>query len=228
MTDFTARKLAWLDRIRGDPAVLASDFRVAHALASFMGKSCEMFPAVANIALRAGGASERNVQRALRRLVAGGYLKIGTRKYKATLYLMGDTDVTLARGDSRDADGCHRRRRGVTPVTQKGDTAVTQSLSNNTSLSNTLKGNTFVQPNGWTHDDDWPADYKEQWWEAYPRKQKKTEALKKLETVRAMQVVSWQKMMTAVARIWNDASERQFIPLPTRWLDGERWDDGDN
>jgi Helix-turn-helix domain len=219
-TNLTSHKLKWLDHIRSNPEMLASDFRAAHALASFMGKSGEMFPAVENIARKAGGASERNVQRSLRRLVARGYLKIGAPKYKATLYLMGDTGVTLV---ARDREGCHRRRSGVTPVTGKGDTGVTQTLCKNTYLSNTLKENTFVQP-GWTHEhDDWPEDYKEQFWNAYPRKQKKLAALKILETVRTLHRVPWQKLMMSVAHI--DISDPQFIPLPTRWLEGERWDD---
>jgi hypothetical protein len=215
-TNLTSHKLKWLDHIRSDPEMLASDFRVAHALASFMGKSGEMFPAVENVARKSGGASKRTVQWSLRRLVARGHLKVGKQKYRATLYLMGDGPVTLVEGDMHDADGRQRRRGGVTAAAQKGDSPVTQTLSTNSTLSNSLKENTAAP----SARDDWPDDFREEFWRAYPLKVARKAVNKKLENVRMYDKVSWTTLMAGVNRI-----DRHYVPHPVKWLSEGRWSD---
>lgn len=69
---------------------------------------------------------------------------------------------------------------------------------------------------------DWPRDYREAFWEAYPRRVGKAAALAKLDRVKA-KGVPWAKIIAAIGRI--DASEPKYIPHPTTWLNQGRWDD---
>jgi hypothetical protein len=129
---------------------------------------------------------------------------------------MGDTSDTLVGGDIDDGDGCHRRRRGVTPVTKKGDTSDTQTLCKNTDLSNTLKENTAAP----SARDDWPENYKEAFWQSYPLKISRKAVDKKLESVRKNDNVSWANLMAGIKKI-----DRSYIPSPVKWLNEGRWDD---
>lgn len=71
--------------------------------------------------------------------------------------------------------------------------------------------------------DDWPTDYKDQFWQQYPRKIGRKAAFSKLETIRKSGEVSFAKLMLGVARM--PPNEPRFTPHPTTWLNRGSWDD---
>lgn len=85
-------------------------------------------------------------------------------------------------------------------------------------------------PNGAGHMDDWPEDYREQWWALYPRKLEKKAALAKLERIRKSGEVTWATMKAGVERYAAANSklvDQRFVKHPTTWLSAGCWDDED-
>lgn len=74
-----------------------------------------------------------------------------------------------------------------------------------------------------TNSDDWPKDFREQFWNRYPRKAGKKAAITKLEGVRKRGEVPFGVLMAGIAKI--PISEPRFIPHPATWLNEGRWDD---
>jgi hypothetical protein len=72
---------------------------------------------------------------------------------------------------------------------------------------------------------DWPEDYRERFWQAYPRKIGKKAALRKLETIENANEVSFDRLLSAIRKI--SATEEKFIPHPTTWLNQGRYLDGE-
>lgn len=74
---------------------------------------------------------------------------------------------------------------------------------------------------------NWPADYREQFWLAYPRKVAKIDAMKALEKVRRRGDIPWETIMGAVGRYAAHTHNEtmKFIAHPATWLNGGRWDD---
>jgi uncharacterized protein YdaU (DUF1376 family) len=73
---------------------------------------------------------------------------------------------------------------------------------------------------------DWPSDFREQFWSAYPRKVGKKAAIRKLEVVRKTDKVPWSRFIEAASKV--TAREIRFIPHPATWLNQGRWDDEPN
>lgn len=73
--------------------------------------------------------------------------------------------------------------------------------------------------------DDWPDDYAERFWRAYPRKVAKADSLRKLDQVRKRGEVSFSRLLAAVRNI--DTNDEKFIPYPDTWLDDGRYLDGE-
>lgn len=71
---------------------------------------------------------------------------------------------------------------------------------------------------------DWPKDFREQFWNVYPRKVGKKTAIRKLELVRRNGEIAWVPFLAAIARI--DRKDPQFIPHPATWLTQGRYLDG--
>lgn len=71
--------------------------------------------------------------------------------------------------------------------------------------------------------DDWPEDFRERFWQQYPRKVGRKPALTKLDAIRRSGVVTFDRLMAGVAKI--PSSEPRFIPHPTTWLNRGGWDD---
>jgi uncharacterized protein YdaU (DUF1376 family) len=69
---------------------------------------------------------------------------------------------------------------------------------------------------------DWPADYREVFWEAYPRKVGKKGALRELD--RHRKSVSFEKLISAV-RAYTATADPQFTKHPKTWLTNGCWDD---
>jgi hypothetical protein len=76
---------------------------------------------------------------------------------------------------------------------------------------------------------DWPADYQEQFWRAYPRKIAKGAAMKALERVRKSGKVAWGIVFPAVLAYveWLGDTEhwRPEAKHPSTWINGQCWDD---
>lgn len=72
--------------------------------------------------------------------------------------------------------------------------------------------------------DDWPKDFREQFWKSYPRKLEKKATIKALERTRASRVVPFERLMTAV-RAYAATADPQFTKHPTTWLSKGCWDD---
>ena len=71
---------------------------------------------------------------------------------------------------------------------------------------------------------DWPRDFREQFWAAYPKRVDKAGAMRKLDHVRRSGV-SFVALMSAVERYAALRLERQFTKSPLVWLNKGCWDD---
>ncbi|MFG1302697.1 DUF1376 domain-containing protein [Xanthobacter autotrophicus] len=73
--------------------------------------------------------------------------------------------------------------------------------------------------------DGWPADFKAQFWDAYPHRVGKTDALAKLDRIRKSKRVTFDKLMSGLdAYIRSKPPDRQWCN-PATWLNQGRWDD---
>jgi hypothetical protein len=74
---------------------------------------------------------------------------------------------------------------------------------------------------------DWPADFRERFWKAYPRKAGKAVAFRKLETIRNGGKVTFAALMAGVDRYASACLqiEIQFQKHPATWLNAGCWDD---
>lgn len=73
--------------------------------------------------------------------------------------------------------------------------------------------------------DGWPADFKAQFWEVYPHRVGKTDALAKLDRIRKSKRVTFDKLMSGLnAYIRSKPPDRQWCN-PATWLNQGRWDD---
>lgn len=73
--------------------------------------------------------------------------------------------------------------------------------------------------------DDWPADYRDQFWRAYPHRVGKSAALAKLDRIRKSGGVTFARLMGGLsAYIASKPADRQWCN-PATWLNQGRWDD---
>jgi hypothetical protein len=73
--------------------------------------------------------------------------------------------------------------------------------------------------------DDWPENYGDLFWEAYPRKEEKISAMKKLATIRKSGIVTFADLIAGVKRYCAQQREPQFTKQPTAWLNKGCWAD---
>lgn len=73
--------------------------------------------------------------------------------------------------------------------------------------------------------DDWPSDFGDQFWQAYPRKTEKLAAMKKLAAIRKSGVVTFVDLMAGVQRYAALKTEPQYTKHPTTWLNAGCWAD---
>lgn len=72
---------------------------------------------------------------------------------------------------------------------------------------------------------DWPSDYENQWWKAYPRKHDKKPAMKVLNRIAKAGSTPWEELI-AGTRHYADAvagKEARYIKHPTTFLNAESW-----
>ena len=74
-----------------------------------------------------------------------------------------------------------------------------------------------IKKDGWA----WPKDFRDQFWNAYPRKVGKGSAIRKLEAIRSSGEIEFNRLLTAIGHI--EASDPKFIPHPTTWLNQGRY-----
>ena len=74
---------------------------------------------------------------------------------------------------------------------------------------------------------DWPPDYREQFWQAYPRRVDKGRAMKALDKTCESHIVQWQILIEAVRRYAEVKANKdpEFIKHPATWLHAECWHD---
>lgn len=93
-----------------------------------------------------------------------------------------------------------------------------------------LPATTGISPSGNTGkelsrvESDWPADFREQFWAAYPRKIEKKAAIAALERVRKSGSVPWEKLIGAV-RAYAATADPEYTKHPTTWINKGCWDD---
>jgi DNA-binding transcriptional regulator YhcF (GntR family) len=75
--------------------------------------------------------------------------------------------------------------------------------------------------------DDWPADFKERFWDAYPQKVAQRAALAALARLRRKRGrPRWDELMDGIERSARHARLNGLqMPNPENWLKGERWND---
>jgi hypothetical protein len=167
------------------------------------------WPSIATLA-RYANASERSIQRDIKHLQDLGELVVEVHggetkgQYKSNKYWISISGVS-DRGD--------RLGSGVTNQVIRGDklgkSGVTD-LAYKTSLETSIET--------YTHFD--------KFWSVYPRRTSKRAAVKAYESAVARS--SHDAILAGAIRFANDPNlpQGEFIPYPTTWLNGDRWEDG--
>lgn len=70
---------------------------------------------------------------------------------------------------------------------------------------------------------DWPSNYREVFWAAYPRKVAKAAAIKALDKIHGKH--EWQTIIGGVARLVASKPDPKFTKYPASWLNAGCWDD---
>lgn len=83
------------------------------------------------------------------------------------------------------------------------------------------------QPRAPALEDDWPADFGDQFWQAYPRKTEKLAAMKKLANLRKSGIVTFADLIAGAKRYAAATSntEPKYVKQPTTWLNAGCWAD---
>lgn len=161
-------------------------------------------------------ASERSVKRDIQELVELGELKVVDQaapiksQYKPNLYWVTISGVTDLISGVTDLTP------GVTDRAIRGDTVGTQNL--NITIKEPLKETINVQM-------DFEQEFSD-FWDVYPRKQGKGEARKAF--VKAVKKKPANEVIDAARRLAEDPnrpSNPKYTPMPSVWLNQERWDD---
>jgi hypothetical protein len=74
---------------------------------------------------------------------------------------------------------------------------------------------------------DWPADFAEQFWRAYPRRVAKKVAMAALKRVRQSGEVAFTDLLAAVERYAESVAgqDPQYVAHAATWLNQWRWED---
>lgn len=74
---------------------------------------------------------------------------------------------------------------------------------------------------------EWPRDCGELFWEQYPRRIGKKDAMKALEVVRKSGEVPFEVLLSAVAVYARSVvgKDMKFVAYPASWIRAGRWDD---
>lgn len=72
--------------------------------------------------------------------------------------------------------------------------------------------------------DDWPTDYREQFWSKYPHKVGKPDALGKLDRARKSGATTWATLWAGLERYIAKTDDRPWCN-PATWIHQQRWTD---
>ena len=72
---------------------------------------------------------------------------------------------------------------------------------------------------------EWPENYWERFYQAYPKKQDKKAAQKSLDKIHKSDRVNFIDIMEGLDRMIVSGIELQFVPMPSTFLNRERWND---
>jgi hypothetical protein len=74
---------------------------------------------------------------------------------------------------------------------------------------------------------DWPKDYREVFWQSYPKRVDKAAALRKLDQIRRGAKVPWAALIGGVQRYAESVrgKDQQYTKGPAAWLNAGKWDD---
>lgn len=72
--------------------------------------------------------------------------------------------------------------------------------------------------------ESWPADYREQFWSPYPKKDGKKPALQKLDEIYREDKVEFSRILDGLRRYVSKTDDRPWMN-PFTFLDQERWED---
>lgn len=101
-----------------------------------------------------------------------------------------------------------------------------EGISSNPQLDITdSKTNTRRVPRDVPPADDWPEDYLEQFWKAFPpyRREAKKKVGEKLARIRASREVTWETLIVGV-RKFAATNPGTYAPAPIVWLNNGKWD----
>ena len=203
------------------------------ALADWADDDGECFPLIGQIATKSR-MSERNVKRVLSALEEGGLIArsgtIGGRGKRPSYivktdfgepelpFLKGDNlsekGDNLSKMDSIKGDKCDTKRVTICP---ERVTNATSHIDNHHTTTN--KPSTGAR--------DFVEDDFAKWYEKYPRKEGRGQAIKAYRSARKKadaETIS-AGLDRYVSLITRNRTERRFIKLPASWLNGECWDD---
>ncbi len=120
------------------------------------------------------------------------------------------------------------RKAGVSPQMSPenvpgGDIYLSNTKDSHKELEKKDKSPVLMSPR-----DDWPTDYVEQFWQAYPpqRRTEKAKVAKKLALIRKPGKVTWARLMAGLERYARSGDvARGYAKGPMVWLNGGCWDD---
>lgn len=113
-----------------------------------------------------------------------------------------------------------RRRNGECNVTETAPVTPPETEQKQSTDTEQKERSRAVAPS-----DDWPSDFGDQFWQAYPRKTEKLAAMKKLAAIRKTGVVTFVDLMAGVRRYAALKTEPQYTKHPTTWLNAGCWAD---
>jgi len=82
-----------------------------------------------------------------------------------------------------------------------------------------------TETRGRAREADWPANFRDQFWDAYPHKVGKKTAIDKLKRIKRDGSVSFARLMLGLAAYVHDKPPDRPWCNPATWLNQERWDD---
>jgi uncharacterized protein YdaU (DUF1376 family) len=101
------------------------------------------------------------------------------------------------------------------------------SLQNNRSLKTREEETREDKKEICIFDDDWPENFREEFWREYPKRVDKRAAFKKLEQIRHAGKVPWQSLIGGVRRYALKVlgKDQTYTKGAAAWLNAGKWDD---
>lgn len=187
------------------------------SLANRIGKSDDCWPSQEFLSSYTG-MSERNIRRVTASLCAKNLIK-SNKNWKSIHYELCIPSPDTMSAENEVITGHHVRSEVLSPDTMSADHRT--PCPPNISMNNSLKAN-----NSFSFTDVNTSEIFEQFWEAYPRKQNKTKAKKVWKNRKLDKQIDLILEDIAKRKLHDHQwKEKQYTPLATTYLNGERWED---